>query len=783
MTATRILHYGLEQHRAGRLDAAERAYGAALAEDACNADALHLLGQVRLARGDLAGALDLVRRAIAEAAAVALYHNTLGEVLRRRGEAAAADAAYAAATARDPGYADAWSNRGALAKSEGRLADAARYLRHAVALDPALASAHNNLGAVLLDQGDAEGAEACFRAALAEAPELAEAHGNLGNALARQRRFEAAVEAYDRALALDPGRVEIEVGRGKALADAGDFAGAVAGYQRALARAPDTVEIEHALGVALFRAGRFAEAIERFERVLARAPDHVEALVNLGNALLRRKRPEDGIVALERALALDAACDRAYFSLVAALPGECRWRRLEELAGELESRLKAVRAERPQHGGGLLPLAFTLPYFSTDIALHRRVLETVAARVAVGLRGRAQGFRHPPREDPDRRLRIGYLSPDFGDHPIGHVTVPVYGLHDRAAFEVACYATVDRSEPANPYHDRIRAAADYFVDIAALTPEAGAARIHADRIDILVDLCGYMLGGRPQVFALRPAPVQVYWLGHGGGLGARYIDYVIGDPFVTPSGDDGCYMESIARLPDSFSSADRAPIAAAPTRRADHGLPEDGVVFCAFNNALKIDRPVFDCWMEILAGVPNSVLWLNAARAGALRARLCVAAEARGVAASRLVFADRLADKAHHLARHRLADLFLDTFTFNASTTALDALWAGLPVLCVAGPHFHSRIAAGYLSAVGMPELICADRAAYRARAIALANDPAAVSALKAKLDRNRLTGHLFDGQRFVRHLECAFRAMWRRHAAGAPPASFDVAALAREPA
>ena len=425
----------------------------------------------------------------------------------------------------------------------------------------------------------------------------------------------------------------------------------------------------------------------------------------------------------------------------------------------------------------MLPMAFTLPYFSTDIALHKRILQGVGDRVSDRVAPSAPGLIHPP--DGDRRkLRIGYLSPDFGDHPIGHVTLPIYAAHDRSRFEVTAYATHDRSQPGGPYHDRIRGDVDAYVALFALSPRAAAERIHADGIDILVDLCGFMPSGQPDVLAMRPAPIQVYWLGHGGGLGARYIDYVIGDPYVTAPQDDGFYVEKIARLPDTFPSADRPEIAAGAMTRAEQGLPEDGVVFCAFNNALKIDFGAWTCWMAILHEVPDSVLWLNASGQTAFRARLRDAAEARGIAAERIVFADRVDDKSQHFARHALADLFLDTFRFNASTTALDSLWAGLPVLAVAGPHFHSRIAAGYLAAVGLGDLICADEDEYLRRAIALAADPVARTVLKSRLAASRLTAPLFDYQRFVHHLESAYETMWRRHERGLAPESFDVAPI-----
>lgn len=774
MDPQQLLRYGLAHHQAGRLDQAAATYQAALAEQADCADALHLLGQIHYQRGDQAEAETLVRQAIEAAPGIAIYHNTLGEIRRAAGDADGADTAYRTAIEIEPGYAEAWSNRGVVAKERDRFEDAIGYLRKAVAARDDFAAGHNNLGIAHFENDAPEDAVVCYRRAIELAPDTAEFHGNLGNALRATGDAAAAMEAYDQAFALGPDNPDALANRGAARADLGDTAGAIEDYRRAIVLKPEDPAFHHALGVVHQRLGKFADAIAAFRAALDLDPDHREALVNLGNSLMRKGKTEEALDMLERAYARDPDFDLAYFSLLANLPAGCRWERVNDLAASLPARVETVLARRPERRGAMLPLAFTLPYFSTDIALHKKVLIGVAERVSDRTALGAPRFSHQ-RGDPDRLLRIGYFSPDFGDHPIGHVTAPVYGLHDRAHFSVSCYATYDRSKPENAYHQRIRAGADDFVDVSRLSPRQTAERIHADGIDILVDLCGYMPSGRPDALALRPAPIQVYWLGHGGGLGARYIDYVIGDPFVTPPEDDEHYVEKIARLPDTFSSADRPVISDRSMTRADHGLPEDATVFCAFNNALKIDGGAFDCWMSILREVPRSVLWLNATKTAATRDRLRAAADARGVAGERLVFADRVDDKAEHFTRHHLADLFLDTFRFNASTTALDALWAGLPVLTVAGPHFHSRIAAGYVSAVGLPELICESESVYRDRAIALADNDDAIASLKAKLAQTRLTAPLFDSKRFVRYLESAYRTMWQNHVHDVTPASFTI--------
>jgi len=274
--------------------------------------------------------------------------------------------------------------------------------------------------------------------------------------------------------------------------------------------------------------------------------------------------------------------------------------------------------------------------------------------------------------------------------------------------------------------------------------------------------------------------VQCYWLGHAGGLCAPYIDYLIADATVVPPGEEDRFGECIVRLPETYHIADRMEIDPTPLRRRDFGLPEEATVFCGFNNPLKIDETVFTAWMEILGAVDGSVLWLSHGLSGATAGNLRRAAENRGVDPERLVFARWARDKGLHLARHRLADLFLDTFRFNASSTTLDALWAGLPVLTVRGGRFHGRISASMLTAIGLPDLICETREDYIAKAVALAGHPEALAAIRARLWSNRLTQPLFDTERFVRHLEQAYEGMCRQARTGGRPQSFDVEPLPR---
>jgi protein O-GlcNAc transferase len=374
-------------------------------------------------------------------------------------------------------------------------------------------------------------------------------------------------------------------------------------------------------------------------------------------------------------------------------------------------------------------------------------------------------FRHD-------RIRIAYVSSDFHEHATAHLIAELIELHDRARFEVIGLSF--GIDDGSAVRRRLAQAFDGFLDMPEQSDRAIAAELHAREIDIAVDLKGHTRGSRPEIFAHRPAPIQVSYLGFPGTIGADFLDYVIADPIVLPVSQQPFYTERIVQLPDCYQANDskRAISAQTPERRAA-GLPDAGFVFCCFNNNYKIRRPVFDVWMRLLSEVPGSVLWLLRDTAG-VEGNLRREAAARGVDPDRLIFAERCALDVH-LARHRLADLFLDTLPYNAHTTASDALWAGLPLVTCQGEAFAGRVAASLLAAVGLPELVTQNLADYEALALRLARDPAMLRSVRDKLAANRSTHPLFDSARFCRHLEAAYLRMWETWQRGEPPQPFRV--------
>ena len=590
---------------------AEAGYRALLADHPDHSDALNLLGVLQLQGGNAAAAEGLIRRAIKARPEVADYHCGHGEALRGLDRLDEAEAAFQAALARDPGQANALNNLGMVASQRDRLQDACRYFADAIRINDQPARYHFNLGRALCARELWSEALAALGRACERAPDDANYHhlfgaaqhkaGRLGGAIATLERaaalapdtvatwsqiglvrhglndLDGAIEAYRQSLARDPAQPEVHNNLGVALIESGAPDLAVKQYREALALDPEFDEAHNNIAKALQNLGRLDDAATHFESALERAPARAETLNNFGNLRVEQGRVGDGLALYERALAIEPDHDGAFVNLVARANQICDWARRDALMPALAAKVAAIGAD-PTRAASLVPLTFTLPYFCDDNVLIHDVCRLVGTDFA--RRAPAPVIRHDPnRRDPERRLRIRYLSPDFGDHPISHVTLPIYAAHDRAEVEVWCYSTLDRGAAGDHYLAEIRESADHFVDISRLSFRDAATRIAADRIDILIDMTGYMRHSRAQVLALRPAPLQLYWQGHTGSLGAPFIDYVIGDPVVMPPEDEGRYREKIIRLPDTFSSADRHPISDAPQTRAEYGLPDDGIVY------------------------------------------------------------------------------------------------------------------------------------------------------------------------------------------------------------
>ncbi len=664
-------------------------------------------------------------------------------------EAALADFDRALALRRN--FPQAQINRGNALKALGRLEEALVTYDRLLANHPAFAAAHNNRGNVLQELDRPEEALAAYERAVRLDPAFANAWNNRGNVLRALGRHEDAIEAYDRLLDLAPGFAPGHIGRGNALRALRRHDDAVTAYERAIALRPRDGEAWIQRGVALHEMRRFAEAVDSFDQALAVDADRAEAWIDRGRSLEALDRHAEAIDSYDQALAR-----RPDLPWVAGLTIH---RRLEMADWDGWPARRAALAEAIAAGH---PAAYPLAVQAVidDPALQRRAAETLVGRdfpmaaKPMSPSGRADG-----------RIRIGYVSSDFGDHAVGHRLAGVLEAHDRARFEILAFSLSGADE--GPWRTRIAAAVDRFVDLSAEDDATAVERVRAYGIDIAVDLNGFTEGGRPALFAARLAPVQASYLGYAGTTGAAWIDYLIADPVLVPEAQTAFYSEKIAVLPFSLANAE-GPVAGAVPARADLGLPDRGFVFCAFNDMLRLTPEVFASWMHILSRVPGSVLWLYAGRDAAM-ANLRQAAKAARIDPARLVFADRLPPQAH-LARLKQADVFLDTAPCNAGAIAGDALRSGVPVVTQAGRSMAGRTVAGFLHAVGMRELVTTTADAYEDLAVALATDPTCLSLMRRKLAGNLPKARLFDTAAGTRALEAAFTEMHRRAREGLPP-------------
>jgi len=678
----------------------------------------------------------------------------------RLGDAAGAMEAFRAALALEAGHSRAAATLSDTLQRLGQHREAVMFLTGFLDKQRASLETLISLGTGFLGLRDYSRALGLFERLAAAKPPAPKALTGKGLALSGENRHEEAIHTFDAALALDARDAEALIGKGVALKALRRVPEAIETYQRAIGVAPRNANALLNLGNALALLNRHEEALACYERVLALDPNSAEALNYEGNSLNALNRQTEAVARFEKAVALDPGVTEALSSLVYTKQRRWDWAGLPE---QRQFLLDRVRARQ------YVANPFALLGICDDPELHQ-----IAARAYTReTLPRNPSVQPPPATQRDR-LRIGYFSADLHNHATMHLLAGVLECHDRDAFEIHAFSYGPEIEDA--MRARARATVDHFHECSRLSDGAIIATARKAGIDIAVDLNGYTQAARLAPFAQRLAPLQVSYLGYPGTVGADFLDYILADATVLPMDQQRFYDEKIIHLPDSYqANDDRRVIAPDTPSRAEAGLPADGFVYCCFNNAYKITPEIFASWMRILAAVPGSVLWLLTNDSDSI-ARLRGVAEVQGIDPARLVFGPSL-PSAQHLARHRLADLFLDTLPYNAHTTASDSLWAGLPVLTQLGQAFAGRVAASLLNAVGLPEMITRDAAAYEALAIAIGRDAARAAALKAKLAAAIPTAPLFNTPRFTRHLEGAYRMMWQRHAAGLAPEGFAVPA------
>lgn len=602
-------------------------------------------------------------------------------------------------------------------------------------------------------------AEALYRQVLQQQPSHPDALHLLGMLLHQAGNSEVAVALINRAILADSHNPVFYYNLGtvyQALLKPEEAAGC---YQKACALKPDFAEAYNNLGNALKDMGRLDNAAGCYQRAIALKPDFVEAINNLGNVFKELGKLDESLACYRRALLLSPEFNAVRSNLLHQHQHVCEWETQET---DIRIVRQVVREATASDDNRIEPFTFlALPGATAPEQRHcAEKWVQVKFQPMISL-GKKLGFTF--RREARQKIHVGYLSADFHDHATSRLMVEVFERHDRSRFHITAYSY--GPDEGSAMRARVKAAFDRFVEIRDDTIEDAARKIHADQIDILVDLKGYTENTRSAILALRPAPVQVNYLGYPGTMGADFVDYLIADRFIIPPEHFGYYTEKVVWLPDCYQPNDRTrPRLAAPTRESC-GLPEGGVVFCCFNQTYKITPEVFDVWCRLLKAVPGSVLWLlacNPSASGNLRRE----AEQRGVAGERLVMAPLQAAE-EHLARLQCADLFLDTMPYNAHTTCSDALWMGLPVITCAGETFPSRVAGSLLTAMGVAELITYNLEDYYSLALSLALDREKRQGIRNKIISLRDTSALFDSERFTRNLETAYESMWAEYGVG----------------
>jgi protein O-GlcNAc transferase len=599
-------------------------------------------------------------------------------------------------------------------QQNGKLDEAALLFSSLLSIDPTNAAALYSLSLIELNQGNLEKASRLIDLGIISAPNFAPLRLVQGAVLNAKGNKEGALESYNKALEINPNYTEALINSGVLL--------------RAM--------LQH------------NEALDRFNRVLIFEPSNTAALVNCGILLTEFKQSQQAIAMFKRLLEIDPTYDYLLGLIAYEQLHICDWSDYEFLSNQI---IQGVRS------GLRSSKSLAFMSFSDSAEDHLRAAKTFSQhfcpKQSISL-WQGERYRH-------KKIRIAYVSPDLREHPVCHLMAGVFEKHDKNRFEIIAISL--SKDDGSRLRKRMVETFDHFIDAHLMGSYQIAKTIRDMQIDIAVDLSGYTSDARPDIFSYRPAPVQVNYLGYPGSMGTDYMDYIIADRYVIPENHQQFYTEKVVYLPDSYLPNDNSiKISDHTPTRSVCGLPENGIVFCSFSHDYKISPPIFDIWMRLLHQVPGSILWLMS-RNDISQQNLRLSAKESGIDPTRLIFAGRVPLVEDHLARYRLADVFLDTHPYNAHTTAADALMAGLPVVTYMGNAFPARVAGSLLHAIGMSELIAHSLDEYEKIVLQLATNPGLLTDTKARIASNKLTHPLFDTEVFCRNLEVTYFAMWRQ--------------------
>ena len=720
---------------------------------------------------ELEEAEELLTKCVTLRAATSDDEFQFGNLFLAKGQPESAIAHYEAAIAIDDRPTEVYNNLGNALQGANRHDDAIKVFRKALEIDPKSAQALNNLANSHMAQQRVDDAIASYHEAIEADPELDVAYVNLGNAYRTANRLEESLQWFEEAVKVNPSLPSAYNGIGLAHQCYNRHEEAIAAFKKAIEIEPHYSQGLNNPAISYQDCGRPVEAIRAYQEVLDHHPELTEVYFNLGTLLQLMNRYDESVVAFQEALTKRPNYDSVYPYLAHGLMQQCSWTNLGAVVAHVLDHAQ-IEAER---GEGITVSAFGLQSLPASMELRLETARQISRRAAEKIAD-IQSSMAPFQYDRTRRdkIKVGFISPDFRFHSVAVAFKGVLAARDRERFEYCAYAinTYGEDDMSNYFRKEF----DRYVDITDMEYSEAAQRINDGGTNILVDLAGHTRGGRYEVLAFQPAPIQAHWLGFSSTIGADYIQYLVTDPIQIPPEDAKYCSESLVYLPDTFMATSRPDVLAMAVSREECELPENAFVFANFNSHYKFYPDLFDIWMRLLRRLPDSVLWMLGGTETS-RKNLQAEAEKRGVDSKRLVFAKTVIHP-YHLARLRNADLCLDNLYHGGGVTTTDALWMGVPVLTLWGASPPARNGATLVSAIGAPELTVYSMAEYERTASDLAAHPEKLAALKAKLKANRDTAPLFDVKRLTAHLELGFEMMWQNYLDGNEPRTIDVPAL-----
>jgi protein O-GlcNAc transferase len=739
------LDLAMQLHQTGRAAEAEKLYRQILAENPDDADALHLLGVLEFQTGRHSAAVEHISRAVQIDPEVAEFQYNLALAVDGSGDIDRAIQILERCLQLRPDFFQAENALAIALAKKGRMPEAIAVLRRAVEIKPDFPEAWNNLGNALWSARKLDEAESALNRALALRTDYAEAYNNLGIVLEAKGSLDASIDALRKAIELKPNYPEAFSNLAKSLQLRGDWEESITAARHALALRRNFAPALNNLGYTFAAQGKWDEAIESYREAIASQPDFAEAHSNLASALAESGRQDEAVDSARAALQIRPDFPEAYVHLANAL------RSAGQVAEAIEQYKKAadLRDDYPLAQSSRLYTLYFSPEYDSDRLLneHRQWGE----KHARPLSQRIQPHRNIP--DPDRPLRIGYVSPDFKRQAESFFTAPLFSAHDPKNFPIYLYSGVARPDGITRH---MRQFADVWRDIVSLSDESLAELIRSDEIDILVDLTMHMAGNRLLTFARKPAPIQVTWLAYPGTTGVEAIDYRLTDSWMDSPGDDKFYVEQSMRLPDCWVCFD--PLSEEPVAPRRAGGP---VTFASLNNPCKLNEPTIDLWGRVLAATGDSRLIVQSF-AQSQREKILAWLARSGIAPNRVEFVGRMTRRDYLRSFDRI-DIALDPLPYNGITTTLDGLWMGTPTVTLAGKTASGRAGLGILSTLGMPELAAHTPEQFVQIAADLAGDSIRLAELRATLRSGLAQSALMDSNRFARNVEEAYRGIWRK--------------------